>query len=174
MKTQLDLFNEAQVEVEGVEPKTEVRSTPGSHRVANVPLRKRRTDALRKLMAILEELEGQTIHVSHCCGSHGHFWLDNLRLDRMRVQYPWFKLEGKKQIDNPHTDVLHGAPVIVLWGNRSAQVRIFSNQLWDVRIQEYFGFVQYLIDFWNGFGANPLDPYKKPGFDSLVIIKFKD
>lgn len=167
MKTQLDLFNEAQVEVEGVEPKTEVRPTPQSHRVANVPLRKRRADALRKLMAILEELEGQTIHVSYCCGSHGHFWFDNLRLDRLSVQ-------GGKQVGNPHADDLHGAPVIVLWGNRSAQVRIFSNQLWDVRIQEYFGFVQYLIDFWNGFGANPLDPYKKPGFDSLVIIKFKD
>lgn len=167
MTTQLDLFDEAQVEVKGVEPKTEVRPTPGSHRCANVPMRKRRSDALRKLMGILEQLERQTIHVSHCTGSHGHFWLDNLRLDRLSVQ-------GGKHVGNPNADDFYGKPVIVLWGNRSAQVRIFTDQLWDVRTQEYFGFVQYLVDFYNGFGANPLDPYKQPGFDSMIIIKFKD
>ena len=48
--TQLDLFQEARVEIEKPEPMTEVRL---GHRSARVPLRKQRRAALAKLMDIL-------------------------------------------------------------------------------------------------------------------------
>jgi len=53
--TQLDLFGDAKVMVAEPEPMTTVRV--GS-RVAQIPLRKKRREALTKLMDILKELEG--------------------------------------------------------------------------------------------------------------------
>jgi hypothetical protein len=49
--TQLDLFQEARVEIEKPEPMTEVRL---GHRSARVPLRKQRRAALARLMDILQ------------------------------------------------------------------------------------------------------------------------
>jgi hypothetical protein len=50
---QLDLFQEAKVEIEKPEPMTEVRL---GHRSARVPLRKQRKEALARLMDILVDL----------------------------------------------------------------------------------------------------------------------
>jgi len=58
--TQLDLFNEAKVEVEKPELMTEVRL---GHRSAQVPLRRQRRGALARLMKILAELEGKDIYI---------------------------------------------------------------------------------------------------------------
>jgi len=61
------------------------------------------------------------------------------------------------------------AGVIVLWGNKDANVRIFPDHLVDVRTQCYGGKPHYLIDFWNGFWSNPISQYKKFGYQSLHI-----
>jgi len=157
MSTQMGLFEEAKVEVSKPEPKTSIQV--GS-RIAQIPLRKRRREALQKLMPILEQLEGKDVYIGSYWTSHNHFWANHLKLGRM-------KLETFKSGDNLPS-------VIVLWGSRDASVRIFTDQLVAVREQEYSGYTLWLLDFWNGFGEHPIDPYRPTGYVSLDIAKFKD
>ena len=157
MSTQMSLFQEARVEVSKPEPKTRVQV--GS-RIAEIPLRKRRREALQKLMPILEQLEGKDVYIGSYWNSHNHFWVNHLKLGRM-------KLETFKGGDTLPA-------VIVLWGSRDASVRIFTEQLVSVREQDYQGYTLWLLDFWNGFGKHPTDPYRPRGYVSLDIAKFKD
>lgn len=157
MSTQMSLFEEVEVDLEKPEPRTTVRL---GNRAVEIPLHKRRREAVQKLMAILDQLEGKDIHISTYGGSGNHFWLNNLKLGRLRVE----KIPGDGKTPS----------VIVLWGSREASVRIFTNQLVNVREQEYQGFTLWLIDFWNGFGAHPIDPYRPVGYVSLHIARFKD
>jgi len=60
MTTQMSLFGEAKVSVAEPEPMTPVRV--GS-RVVQIPLHKKRREALIRLMEILAELEGKDIHI---------------------------------------------------------------------------------------------------------------
>ena len=159
MTTQLGLFGD--IKIEEPEPMTEVRL---GHRAAQYPLRKKRREAIAKLLEILEQLEGKDIHV----GSYGtggrHFWLDNLKLPRLRVDFHPYP------ITKPG-DYTPG--VIVLWGNRSSQVRIFTDYLVAVREQEYQGYFLYLLDFRNGFWENRLDEFRSH-YACLTITRFKD
>ena len=157
MTTQLDLFRETKVSVAEPEPMTPVRV--GS-RVAQIPLHKKRREACNRLMEILAELEGKDIHVGWCGGSRCHFWANNLKLGRLQV-------EGYQGGNNLPS-------VIVLWGNRGGSVRIFTGQVVNLREQDYQGYTLWLLDFWNGFGEYPLDPYKPVGYESLEIVRFKD
>jgi hypothetical protein len=63
--------------------------------------------------------------------------------------------------------------VIVLWGNRSACVRIFTDYLVAVREQEYQGYWNYLLDFRNGFWQSPIDNFRSH-YACLHITRFKD
>lgn len=157
------------VELEEPEPVTEVRVSEHSHRSARLPLRKVRREAICKLLEVLKGLEGQTIYVEVDPGSRGHFWLNKLRLDRVKVQTPYWMKRGDEEPPQ-----YYGAPVIILWGNRNASIRIDSARLWNVRTQEYFGYTSYLVDFWNGFAQNPIDQYKPWGYDCLHLVKLKD
>ena len=82
MTTQLSLFGEAKVEVKQPEPRTRVQV---GIRVAQVPLRKRRREALGRLMEVLGQLEGKDVYISTYGGAHNHFWLNNLKLGRLKV-----------------------------------------------------------------------------------------
>lgn len=62
--------------------------------------------------------------------------------------------------------------VIVLWGSRSAQVRIFTDYLVAVREQEYQGYFHYLLDFRNGTWEYPIDNYRCH-YACLTIIKIQ-
>jgi len=157
----LDLFNEAKVEIEKPEPMTEVRL---GHRSARVPLRKQRRAALARLMDILAGLEGKDIYIGSYDAGGRHFWLDNLLLRRLKLEYHPFHLRD---------DTSFIPSVIVLWGSRSACVRIFADYLVDVRTQEYQGYWLYLLDFRNGFWESPIDNYRSH-YASLTITKFKD
>jgi hypothetical protein len=156
---QLDLFQEVgvEVEVEKPEPRTTVRL---GHRAAQPNLARKRREALKAFIALLEKLEGKDIWISYCSGSRTHFWLDKLKLERLRVGQSW------------HREEIPG--VIVLWGRRDACVRIFTDRVFGLREQDYQGCTTWLLDFWNGFGSSPIDPYRLPGYDSLEVIKFKD
>ena len=121
----LDLFQEAKVEIEKPEPMTEVRL---GRRSARVPLLRQRREALAKLMDILADLEGKDIHIGSYDAGGRHFWLDNLLLRRLKLEYHPFHLRE---------DTSFIPTVIVLWGSRSACVRIFADYLVDVRTQEY-------------------------------------
>ena len=160
MVTQLDLFSEAKVSVAEPEPMTPVRV---GTRIAQIPLRKRRREACNRLMEILEELEGKDIHIGSYDAGGRHCRLNSLKLPRLKLDwYPPGRL-SKDYIPS----------VIVLWGSRSASVRIFTNYLVAVREQEYQGYWHWLLDFRNGFWEHPIDQYYSH-YACLTITKFKD
>jgi hypothetical protein len=64
--------------------------------------------------------------------------------------------------------------VVVLRGRKEGCVRIFTDQVVNLRQQEYQGYTLWLLDFWNGWGEYPLDQYRPQGYDALHIIRFKD
>ena len=147
---QLGLFSEE--EVRPAEPMTRVSL---GRKSAQVPLRARRREATAKLKEVLASLEGKDILVSYCGGSHSHWWFDRLKLSRLKVD--WGLFGG----DTPGVVVLWGAKT----GGRQQNIRIFLTQLVNVREQDGY----WLIDFWNGFGKCPIDPYKPKGYESLDI-----
>jgi len=156
MSTQLDLFKEAKVEIEKPEPKTVVRL---GKREARVPLRKQRGETIARLKDILADLEGKDIYIgSYAAGGH-HFWLDNLKLQRLQVE----RFPGDGEVPS----------VIVLRGSKDAHVRIFTDYLVAIRTQEYQGYWHYLLDFRNGFWQSPIDNFRSH-YACLYITKFKD
>ena len=159
MTTQLDLFSE--VKLAEPEPMTEVRL---GKRSKQIPLRKKRREACERLMEILAELEGKDIHIGSYDAGGRHFWLDTLKLPRLQLDY--FPMRMKD-------DFNYVPGVIVLWGSRSAQVRIFTDYLVAVREQEYQGYWHYLLDFRNGFYESKLDEFKSH-YACLTITRFKD
>ena len=159
MTTQMSLFEG--VKVAEPEPTTPVRV--GS-RVAKIPLRKRRREALTRLMAILAELEGKDVWIGSYDAGGRHFWLDNLKLPRLQLE--WHPLRLK-------SDFNYIPNVIVLWGSRSAQVRIFTDYLVAVREQEYQGYWLYLLDLRNGTWEYPIDNFKSH-YACLTVTRFKD
>ena len=161
MTTQLDLFGEAKVEVKQPEPMTEVRV--GS-RVVQIPLRRKRREALNKLMGILAELEGKDVYIGSYDAGGQHYWVNNLLLRRLQLEYFPFRFK----------DAINYIPsVVVLWGSRSGQVRIFTDYLVAVREQEYQGYTHWLLDFRNGFYDSKLDEWKSH-YACLTITRFKD
>ena len=154
MSTQLSIFEEAGVEVTQPEPSTAVRL---GTRERHVNLAKKRREALKEFMEILAELEGKDIHVGAYGGHGSYYWVNDLKLGRMTVE----QMFGDKEVPS----------VIVLRGNRGAEVRIFTDHVYALRRQDYFGYTLWLLDFWNGFGEYQIDPYHPPGCDSLLINK---
>jgi len=161
MVGQIGLFEEAGVKIENPEPMTTVRV--GS-RVAQIPLRKKRREAVARLMEILTELEGKNIYIGSYHSGGQHFWLDTLKLPRLKLEYHPFRFK-----DNTN----YIPSVIVLWGSRSAQVRIFTDYLVSVREQDYQGYWHYLLDFRNGFWEHPIDNFRSH-YACLTITRFKD
>jgi hypothetical protein len=159
--TQLDLFNEARVEVEKPEPVTEVRL---GHRSAQIPLRRQRRAALARLMEILAELEGKDIYIGTYEAGGRHFWIDNLLIRRLQLEHYPYRFKDD-------TDYIPS--VIVLRGARGGHVRIFTDYLLAVREQDYQGYWHYLLDFRNGFWESPIDNYRSH-YVCLAITRFKD
>ena len=157
MKGQMSLFEEAKIELEKPEPPTAVRL---GRREAKVPLHKKRREALEKLKALLNELEGKDVYISFCGGARSHFWLNHLKLERLRAE----SFTGGDKY--PST--------VILRGRKDACVRIFTDQVVSLPQQEYQGYTLWLLDFWNGWGEFPLDQYRPLGYESLDIIRFKD
>ena len=161
MTTQLGLFEEAKVEIETPEPRTTVRL---GKREALVPIRKQRREAIAQLRDILADLEGKDIHIGSYDAGGRHFWLDNLKLPKLQLDW-----HPTKYGHDPN----YIPSVIVLWGSRGACVRIFTDYLVAVRAQEYQGYWHYLLDFRNGFWESPIDNFKSH-YACLYITRFKD
>jgi hypothetical protein len=93
-----------------------------------------------------------------------HYWLDNLKLPRLQLDWHPIRYgQDPNYIPN----------VIVLWGSRSACVRIFTDYLTAVREQEYQGYWLYLLDFHNGFWQSPIDNHRSH-CACLSISRFRD
>ena len=161
MTGQLGLFEEANVAVAEPEPMTTVRV--GS-RAAEIPLRRKRREACNRLMEILAELEGTDVWIGSYHTGGRHFWLDNLKLPRLKLDYHPIRFRD---------DHNYIPSVIVLWGSRAAHVRIFTDYLVAVREQEYQGYWHWLLDFRNGFWEHPIDNYRSH-YACLTITRFKD
>ena len=161
MTTQLDLFGEAKVEVREPEPMTTVRV--GS-RTVQIPLRRKRREALNRLMEILAELEGKDIYIGSYEAGGRHFWIDNLKLGRLQLEFFPYRFLNKE-------DYLPS--VVVLRGSRGAHVRIFTDYLVAVRTQEYQGYWYWLLDFRNGLWQHPIDNFRSH-YACLTITRFKD
>jgi hypothetical protein len=160
VNVQLDIFGSKGVEVAEPEPTTTVRL---GHREARVPIRKQRREALAKLKEILAELEGKDVFIGSYDAGGRHYWLDNLKLGRLQVENPsFFTLAGDTT-----------PSVLALRGSRGACVRIFTDYLVAVRVQEYMGYWLYLLDFRNGFWESPIDNFRSH-YACLHITKFKD
>jgi hypothetical protein len=159
MGGQLDLFEE--VKLEEPEPLTTVKV---GNRIAQIPLRKMRWEAIGRLMEILSELEGKDIYIGSYDAGGRDFWLDNLKLPRLKLNFHPMRFRD---------DHNYIPSVIVLWDNRSAQVRIFTGYLVAVREQEYQGYWHYLLDFRNDFWQSPIDNFRSH-YACLHITRFKD
>jgi len=156
---QLGLFEKEEEQNYRIEEKTTVRL--GTHS-AQVSLKKKQREAWQKLKEILTQLEGKDVLVSYCGGAHSHFWTDDLLLRRLKVECGWFSQK-------------EGVPgVVVLWSGARAkgmqqQIRVFLDQFSNVRTNDYGNYIDYLIDFWNGWGEYPIDQYRPKGSVSLVL-----
>jgi hypothetical protein len=157
MSTQLSIFEEAGVEVTKPEPSTTVRL---GTRERHVNLAKKRREALKEFMGVLAEFEGKDVYIGAYGGHGSHYWVDDLKLGRMAVE----SVFGDKEVPG----------VILLRGPRGSSVRIFTDRVYGLRRHEYFGYTLWLLDFWNGFGEHPIDPYHPPGCRSLHIKRFQD
>ena len=159
MTTQLGLFGDTKIEAP--EPMTEVRL---GRRSVQYPLHKKRREALARLIELLEQLEGKDIYIGSYDAGGRHYWVDNLLLRRLQLEFHPYRITGPG-------DSIPG--VIVLWGNRGACIRIFTDYLVAVREQEYQGYWHYLLDFRNGFWDSRLDEFKSH-YACLQITRFKD
>ena len=156
VSNQLGLFAPGEVKTE--KPETPVTVKLGS-RSACILLKSQRRKAVKRLAEILKELEGKDIWIGSYDAGGRHYWLDNLKLQRLQV-------EGFSSFDS-------GLPeVIVLRGCRDACVRIFTDYLVAIREQEYFGYWLYLLDFRKGFWQSPIDNHKSH-YACLHITRFK-
>lgn len=156
---QLGLFEG--VKLDEPEPTTTVRL---GRKTVQIPLRKQRREAIKHLMEILEELERKDVNIGSYDAGGRHFWLDNLKLTRLQLEWHPMRLKG---------DETYIPSVIILWGSRSACVRIFTDYLVSVREQEYQGYWHYLLDFRNGFWQSPIDNFRSH-YACLHITRFKD
>jgi len=161
LTTQLGLFGDTKIEAP--EPRTEVRL---GHRAVQYPLHKKRREALTRLMDILAELEGKDIYIGSYDAGGRHYWLDNLKLGRLQLEF--HPMMYREKWDSKYTP-----QVIVLRGSRGAHVRIFTDYLVAVREQEYQGYWHWLLDFRNGFWDNRLDEFRSH-YACLQMTRFKD
>ena len=161
MTTQMGLFEEAGVKVAEPEPMTTVRV---GTRVTQIPLRKRRREAIKKLVDILKQLEGKDIYIGSYDAGGRHYRVDNLLLRRLQFEFYPYRITSS-------TDYTPG--VVALRGSRGACVRIFTNYLVAVREQEYMGYWHWLLDFRNGLWEHPIDNYYSH-YACLQITRFKD
>ena len=81
MTSQLGLFEG--VKIAEPEPSTTVRL---GRKTVQIPLRKKRREATKHLMEILEELEGKDVYIGSYDVGGRHFWLDNLKLPRLQLE----------------------------------------------------------------------------------------
>jgi len=144
---QLGLLDSTEKQSYEVDKGTTVKLGKRSVRVFS---KKKHREAVSRLKEVLGQLEGKDILISQCCD----YWCyDNSRLNRLQVE--WF----------------HHDSGLVLWGTKGTTLRIFWLKfLYNFREQYYSnGKPYYLLDFWNGFGSEPIDSYHRGGYQCLHI-----
>jgi len=86
---QIDLFGG--VKLAEPEPTTTVKL---GQKAVQIPLRKKRREAVKRLMEILEDLEGKDIYIGSYDAGGRHFWIDNLKLQRLQLEWHPIRLKS--------------------------------------------------------------------------------
>lgn len=163
-QAQLDMFTDPADRVVLDEPVDDgVVSLKTKHREIRIPLKKKRREAIGKLLEVLADLEGKGVYVGTYDAGGRHFWIDNLKLERLQLEFHPMRLRSD-------TNWLPG--VIVLWGRRGGHVRIFTDYLVALREQEYQGYWHWLLDFRTGLWEHNLDSWRSH-YACLHLTKFK-
>jgi hypothetical protein len=144
------------------EPQSKPTTVRCGKRTAQVNLQKKKREAITEFKKLLKELEGKNIYIGHDMGSAGHFLLNWLKLEKVQVE-TFGSIFDSNNIPT----------AFKLWGRKDACILIETDQVVALRRQEYEGYWCYLLDFWNGFGENPINPYRHKGYDCLSITVFK-
>ena len=144
-----------------------MRTLRTSHKNINMPVRRRRREALKILLPLLKEWEGTTLYVEPSYGSHRDFFAHNLRFDMVGVEFhPWgFNLE-KSDLEKEMPSV------IVLRGKKGGQIRIFTDYLEKLRVNDYGDYKHYLLDFRCGVGQWTLDNFRTT-YSCLILGKYQ-
>ena len=139
---QLDLLDKE--EKQDLDKGTVVRLGNHSTRIFT---RKKNAEARQRLKDVLTQLEGKDILISQYCD---YWFYSDLRLKKLHAT--WF----------------HNNSGFVLWGTGGAQVRIiWLKSLCNFREQYNGDKPYYLLDYWNGFGSEPLERYHRGGYQCL-------
>jgi len=164
---QLDLFSEPKLAEELKPPPDEgkVRLRYG-HREIQIPLKKKRREAIQKFLTALAELKGKDIFIDSYDVGGRHFTMRNLKLARLDLDFhPLAWKDDERWLPN----------VIVLRGQRNAEVRIFTDYLVGFRVNDYGDYKTYLADFRSGLGKQRFDSYGcqwYSGYSCLHITHF--
>jgi len=130
------------------------------NRAVQYPIERKRRETWEKLKPVLLSLEGKDIFISSYDSGGRHYWSDNLKLAKLGLDFPLGRNDPVPF-------------VFVLRGRRGACVRVLTEFMYELRIQEYSGYTSYLVDFRNGFGESPIDRYKD-NYNCLHFNVFND
>jgi hypothetical protein len=90
---QLGLFDG--VKLAEPEPNATVRL---GRKTAQIPLRRKRREATKRLVEILEEMEGKDIYIGSYDAGGRHYWLNNLKLTRLQLEWHPVRLNVSSDI----------------------------------------------------------------------------
>ena len=169
---QLDMFTDPADQVVLDEPEVNaqrdgIRTLQTRYKTIQIPVRRRRREAIKTLLPLLKEWVGTTLYVEPSHGSHRHFWTRGLRFDMVRVEFfPWGFNPEKSDLEKEMPSV------IVLWAKKGGQIRIFTDYLEKVRVNDYGDYKHYLLDFRCGVGQWTLGNMHTP-YSCLILGKYQ-
>ncbi len=167
----LDMFTDPADQVVLDEPETiaqrdGIRTHKTRYKTIQIPVRRRRREAIKALLPLLKEWVGTTLYVEPSNAGQRHFWTQGLRFDMMRVEFfPWGFNPEKSDLEKELPSV------IVLWGKKGGQIRIFTDYLEKLRVNDYGDCKHYLLDFRCGVGQWSLDKWHSP-YSCLILRKY--
>jgi hypothetical protein len=105
-------------------------------------------------MPLLKQIEGQDVYITSY--DPDHYWVESARLSKVQI----------------HTFGEALPRVIWLRGTRGS-VRVFTDYLHDIRLQDYDRYWCILLDFWQGFALEKMNPYQ-PHYGCLTLTILKN
>ena len=168
---QLDMFTDPADQIvlgepERVAQRDGMKTLKTIHKAIQIPVRRRRREAITALLPLLKEWVGTTIYIDSYDVGGRHYWVHQLRLDLIGVEFfPWGFRPDKSDLEKELPSV------IALHGKKGGHVRIFTDYLEKVRVNDYGHYKHYLLDFRAGVGQWSLDRYHAI-YSCLTICKF--
>ena len=169
---QMDMFTDPADQIVLNEPaaiaqRDGMRTLKTRYKSINIPVRRRRREAVKAFLPLLKEWVGTTLYVEPSHGSGEHYHCRNLRFDLVSVEFfPWDFKPEKSDLEKELPSV------IVLRGKKGGEIRIFTDYLEKVRVNDYGDYKHYLLDFRTGVGQWTLDNYRHT-YSCLIFAKYQ-